>query len=223
VTKAYRAGSHDEILKRLKAGNARYRAGQPQHPRQTAERRREMALVQEPIAAVLGCADSRVPPELIFDEGLGDLFVVRVAGNFVSPNVLGSLEFGVEALGVRLIVVLGHDLCAAVAASLMAVSPVAELPGPLRDLSHSAWLHSGPGPLANVASVVEAIAPGIRDGQLPGREAFDAAIDANVRFAVEQLRNSRLIGARVARGEVAVVGARYRLESGAVEFTDSNG
>src|SRR5436305_10408878 len=106
-----------EAMSRLKEGNGRYTNGNPQHPRQSSEEREKLTKSQHPFAIVLGCADSRVPAEIVFDQGLGDLFVVRVAGNVIDDQSLGSIEYAVDHLAVRLIVVLGHQRCGAVKAA----------------------------------------------------------------------------------------------------------
>ena len=106
-----------EAISKLKEGNSRYTGGNLQHPGQTTERRAELAKSQYPFATIVSCSDSRVPPEIVFDQGLGDLFVVRVAGNVVDDHALGSIEYSVDPLGVRLIVVLGHQSCGAVQAA----------------------------------------------------------------------------------------------------------
>ena len=120
--------SATEALARLKAGNARFVAGKLEHPRQTAARRTELATSQHPFAVVLACADSRTSPGLLFDEGLGDVFVVRVAGNVLNNELLGSIEYAVEHLGTQLVVVLGHERCGAVAAARETIATKGEAP-----------------------------------------------------------------------------------------------
>jgi carbonic anhydrase len=114
----------DQALKKLLAGNERYREARPEHPNQTPDRRREVANGQRPFAVVLGCSDSRVPPEILFDQGLGDLFIVRVAGGVVDDVVLGSIEYAVSRLKTPLILVLGHSNCGAVTATVSAQGPL---------------------------------------------------------------------------------------------------
>src|SRR5438093_4353999 len=121
-------------LQRLLDGNARYVANKAERPDQTVERRLALAQAQHPFAAILGCADSRVPAEIVFDQGLGDLFVVRVAGPVLDEAVLGSLEFAVAELGLGLILVLGHERCGAVAATIAALERGADAPGRIADL-----------------------------------------------------------------------------------------
>ncbi len=124
----------DEALKKLIGGNKFYVAGKSRHPHQTIERRTELAKGQNPFAVILGCSDSRVPPEILFDQGLGDLFVVRVAGNVVDNAVQGSIEYAVEELGVPLIMVLGHERCGAVKAAVDVVEKGGELPGQIETI-----------------------------------------------------------------------------------------
>src|SRR5437899_1684360 len=118
-----------EAISKLKEGNGRYTSGNVQHPGQTAERRTELANTQHPFAAIVSCSDSRVPPEIVFDQGLGDLFVVRVAGNVIDDHALGSIEYAVDHLGVRLIVVLGHQSCGAVKAAKETIAAKTKAPG----------------------------------------------------------------------------------------------
>ena len=190
-----------EALERLRAGNARFVAGAP-HP---SPRSRLQALgAQRPFAAVLGCADSRCPVEAIFDQGFGELFVVRVAGNVAGTPQVGSLEFAVEALGVRLIVVLGHQSCGAVQAALQRPDG---LPPALAD-------------------ILDAIEPAIGDllsvaGGEPSEAVLERAISANARHGAATLRaSSALIGREVARGQVAIASAVYAFDTGIVTFLD---
>src|SRR5213080_315089 len=118
-----------EAISKLKEGNGRYTSGNLQHPGQTTERRTELANTQHPFASILSCSDSRVPPEIVFDQGLGDLFIVRVAGNVLNDEGLGSIEYGVDVLGARLIVVLGHQSCGAVDAAMKTVAAKGKAPG----------------------------------------------------------------------------------------------
>ncbi len=123
-----------EALARLKAGNQRFVASKLEHPRQTAKRRTELATSQHPFAVVLGCADSRTAPELVFDQGLGDVFVVRVAGNVLNDETLGSIEYAVDHLGAQLIVVLGHERCGAIEAARETIAAKEEAPGHIQSL-----------------------------------------------------------------------------------------
>jgi carbonic anhydrase len=188
--------SPDDALKALVAGNQRFVAGGASCPRQTPERRHEVASAQHPIAIVVGCADSRVPPEAIFGQGIGDLFVIRVAGNVVDDDVLGSIEYAVEHLGVSLVVVLGHERCGAVQAALAS---------------------------ERVGGHVDAIVRKIRaaiEGARTQPDPIDAAVRANVAASVKQLQSSTpVLAPLVQQGRVKVVGARYDLDTGAVEMT----
>lgn len=185
----------DQALRRLLAGNRRHATGRAQRPNQSVGRRREVAGGQRPFATILACADSRVPPELVFDQGLGDLFVVRVAGNIVDDAVLGSVEFGAEELHIPLVVVLGHEKCGAVAA---AVSLAGEAPG-------------------HIGSLVKPIKPAVEAARGQPGDLLDNAVRANVGLSVRALRTSTPILADLVReGRLKIVGARYDLDSGVV-------
>jgi carbonic anhydrase len=196
----------DAALRTLMAGNKRYVATKPLHPHQGRSHRVVLAKGQQPFAVVLGCADSRVPPEIVFDQGLGDLFVLRIAGNIVDDAVLGSIEYAVEHLGTRLIVVLGHERCGAVSAAVQAARsssmPGASQPGGEHD---------------HIGSLVQAIAPAVeRVRDRPG-DRLDLAIRANVAMVAGQLRGSTPVLAKsVKAGKLQVVGARYDLDTGVV-------
>ena len=186
--------SAQEALHRLLAGNERFVRGRPRHPHEAASWRRAIAKGQRPFATVIGCADSRVPPEVLFDQGLGNLFVTRVAGNTADDAVLGSLEYAVEHLGVNLIVVLGHERCGAVQAAVKGGEAGGHLGAVLRPI------------LPAIASV---------HGQ-PG-DAIENAAQANVRGVVTHLSASLpVLAARVKEGTLKVVGARYDLDTGKV-------
>ncbi len=209
----------EEALHRLISGNHRFSAGQSSHPHQTPQRRLEIAAEQRPFAAILGCADSRLPPEIIFDQGLGDLYVVRVAGNIADPVVLGSLEIAVEALGLRLIVVLGHDHCAAVARAvkLLGFGASPSSTGPWT------WQHGyepvSAMPAGHIGHLVAAIKPAVDAASARAGSLIDNAIDANVDRITEQLKSARPILAEyVAARGLRIVGARYSLKTGAVSF-----
>jgi carbonic anhydrase len=185
------------------AGNRRFVAGEPEHPRQDAERRHELAHAQRPTAALFGCSDSRLAAEIIFDEGLGDLFVVRNAGQVISDSVVGSLEYAVAVLGVPLIVVLGHDECGAVRAAIDSTAVDA------------------PALPANIWRQVAPIVPAVRRVLTATDGATAATVDAE-EVGREHLRDtvagilhaSELISDAVAEGRVAIVGANYRLADG---------
>lgn len=186
----------ERILSDLLTGNRRYASGASLHPRQSAYRRADIVGGQEPFAAILTCSDSRVPPEVIFDCGLGDLFVVRVAGNVLDDVVLGSLEYAAEHLGVELVMVLGHSRCGAVTAA-------------------AAGGHAhGHG---HIGSLTARIRPAVERALAAGGDVVDAAITANVELAVAELRASQPILAHlIAEGRLRIVGARYELETGLV-------
>lgn len=194
-------------LERLREGNKRYVAGEVDPARlRFVERRGELLERQAPSAIILGCSDSRVPAELVFDQGLGDLFVVRVAGNIVAPSGIGSVEYAVEQCGTRLIVVLGHSCCGAVDAT------IGELRRPRESRS------------PNLESIVKRISPVVQPLLDAGitedpAELLRLAVRANIRASVRQLKNgSPIIESWIDGGDLAVVGAEYSLESGAVEF-----
>ncbi len=198
-----------EALGRLAEGNRRFAAGSPSRCAVAgAERREELVAGQEPFAVILGCADSRVPAEIVFDQGLGDLFVIRVAGNVVAPSLVGSVEYAAEVLGTRLVVVLGHSGCGAVQATL------AELERPSADRS------------PNLGSIVDRIRPSVEtlletDLRWDREALLHHAVRANVRASADHLRHgSRILEERIERHGLLVVGAEYSLETGEVEVFD---
>lgn len=196
-----------DALDRLRRGNARFvsdiRQGGASEPR-----RRELASGQEPFAIILGCSDSRVPAELVFDQGLGDLFVIRVAGNIVAPSQVGSVEFAAERFGTRLVVVLGHSNCGAVLATLE------ELGRPREARSR------------NLSSIVDRIRPSVQTLMTadPGRDLdllVPLAVRANIRASVDHLRHGSEILEQLIQAEgLLIVGAEYSLDTGVVEFFD---
>jgi carbonic anhydrase len=192
-----------EALRQLREGNARFVKNEPVS-RQTAPS--EVATGQMPFAVILGCSDSRVPAEIVFDQGLGDLFVIRVAGNIVAPSQIGSVEFAVDRFGTELVVILGHSLCGAVDATLEAV------------------LNESVPASRNLNSIVERIRPAI-SGWTKGKSINDKeslihdAVRANVVASTNQLRHgSELIERRVLAGQLYIVGAEYDLKTGLVDF-----
>lgn len=201
--------SATEALDRLREGNRRFvshvRSG---HTMASEERRLELTAGQEPFAIILGCSDSRVPAEIVFDQGLGDLFVIRVAGNVVAPSQVGSVEFAAERFGTRLVVVLGHSQCGAIQAT------IEELGRPAADQSK------------NLRSIVDRIRPSVepllattagRDGDVLMHEA----VRANIRASANHLRHgSEVLEQLILTRGLMVVGAEYSLESGVVEFFD---
>jgi carbonic anhydrase len=196
------ATNGDEAVKRLMAGNDRFVKGNLAHPGRDTVRRAEQAEGQTPFAVVLGCADSRVPPEIVFDEGIGDLFPVRVAGNTaVDDIVLGSIEYSAAVLKSVLVVVLGHEECGAVKAAVDQVTKGTTVPG-------------------HIASFVAPIVPAVEAiRSQPAAELVNAAIRENIRRQVEFLKSSQpLLAPLVQQGTVKVVGAEYALHSGKVDF-----
>lgn len=188
-------------------GNFRYVDGVVAGPRRDESRRCDTsANGQRPVAAVLSCADSRVPVELIFDQGIGDLFVLRVAGNIADVYSIGSIEYGVEHLGIPLIVVMGHSKCGAVKAAVEEV----KVDGPLGELLTD---------IAPAAAEVKSRAAG-----MPSSAMISAAVRANVRLATKNLTSrSKVIDAAVKEGRVKIVGAVYDIHSGAVQWLDGSG
>ena len=186
-------------------GNARFVAGDPRHPHQDVQRRNDVAAKQTPVAALFGCSDSRLSAEIIFDMGLGDLFVVRNAGQVISDSVIGSLEYAVEVLHVPLLLVLGHDECGAVRAAID--STAIDAP----DLPPHIW--------RLIAPIVPAVRRVLRDSG--GEGVNSQTVDAervgreHLRDTVgELLHSSELISAAVAEGRLGIVGANYRLSEG---------
>jgi len=170
----------------------------PIHPNQSAERQAEVAQGQHPWAAILGCIDSRVPPELVFDQGLGDLYVARTAGQVIDDIVIGSLEYGVEE-GVKLIMVLGHQSCGAVKATINTIETGGHAEG-------------------KIAALVEAITPAVVEAESQPGDLVDNAVRANVALEVAYLNSSHIISSALGQGAIKLVGARYDLESGAVSI-----
>lgn len=198
-----------EALALLREGNRRFVAGESERALALDPRRRaELVGGQEPFAVVLGCSDSRVPVEIVFDCGPGDLFVIRVAGNIVAPSLVGSVEFAAETCGTRLVVVLGHSDCGAVTATVDELAREAE--------------HRSPHLRAIVGRIRPAIEDIVADPAAPGREEVIArAVRANVRASAAQLRSGSEIIERLIRTDgLRVVGAEYSLETGSVDFFD---
>ena len=214
-----------EAISRLKAGNARYTSGKEQPPEssqerafeatnsyenagltflgmtadQAAKRRAELTKSQHPFAIIVSCSDSRVPPEIVFDQGLGDLFVLRVAGNVIDDHSLGSIEYAVDHLAVRLIVVLGHQSCGAVKAAKDTIAAKTEAP-------------------AHIQSLVTAIRPAV---EATVNSDLETTVKANVNDVVQAVRSSTpVLKPKVDSGELRVLGAYYSLDTGAVSFLD---
>jgi len=190
-----------DALQRLKDGNQRFVAGKPLHQRQNAAHRAELVAAQHPFAAILGCSDSRVPLEIVFDQGLGDLFAVRVAGNVAGGDERGSLQYAVAHLHVPLLVVLGHERCGAVSAALSPPSELAKEADGVQEL------------VARIVSNVKAL-PASGDEA----ERVHQAVEANVRASLQQLRGTAVLKEKIAAGEIRVVGAVYELDSGRVRW-----
>jgi carbonic anhydrase len=189
----------------LLAGNQRFITGTPEHPNQDAARRAEIAPGQNPFAVLFGCSDSRLAAEIIFDRGLGDLFVVRTAGHVLGPEVLGSIEYGVSLLGCPLVIVLGHDSCGAVAAARTAVAEGTTADGFVRD-------------------VVERVTPSVLAANAAGHTENQDFIDEHVRCSVDLLLDrSRALAQAVAAGRTAVVGLAYRLTDGTARLVTARG
>ena len=201
--------SAHEALQRLREGNRRFVSDDPRpEVGASRSRRRELASGQEPFAIILGCSDSRVPAEIVFDQGLGDLFVIRVAGNIVAPSQVGSVEFAADQFGTRLVVVLGHSACGAIAATLE------ELGRPSAEQSR------------NIRSIVDRIRPTVEPilsanlGASPGL-LMEQAVRANIRASAHHLRHgSEILEQLIQNDGLVVVGAEYSLETGVVDFFD---
>jgi carbonic anhydrase len=202
--------SASEALQRLKDGNKRFVSGLRSIDTLIKQTQRPDSLAaQEPYAIILGCSDSRVPAEIVFDQGLGDLFVIRVAGNIVAPSQIGSIEFAVERFGTQLVVVLGHSMCGAVKAT------IDELEEPSKGKS------------SNVLSIVNRIRPSVEPLYHTALrnepdELLHAAIRANILTSTNHLRHgSQMLEQLISKNEITVVGAEYSLETGIVEFFES--
>jgi carbonic anhydrase len=201
--------AHD-ALERLRDGNRRF-AANIAGPQEflTSTRRAELTHAQEPLAIILGCSDARVPAEIVFDQGLGDLFVIRVAGNIVAPSQVGSVEFASARFGTRLVVVLGHSQCGAILATLEEIKQPTERQSP------------------NLKAIVDRVRPSLegllRRGVADDLAAFvNAAVRENIRASVDHLRHGSQILERLIREDgLLVVGAEYSLETGVVEFFDA--
>lgn len=186
--------SPDAALQKLMDGNQRFVQQKGKHPDQSQTRMKEVAQAQHPFATLLSCADSRVPPEILFDEGIGDLFDIRVAGNIVTPEVLGSLEYAVAVLGTPVVMVLGHERCGAVTAAVQGE----RLPG-------------------HIGSFVKAIKPVIAKTKgIPG-DPVDNAVIANVQYQIQKLKwSSAILSQQSLNGKLKIVGGRYDLDTGEV-------
>lgn len=190
-----------QALARLIAGNDRYIQGQPNHPNNNRARREATANGQAPFAVILTCADSRVPPELIFDQGVGDLFVIRVAGNILNRDVvLGSIEYALEHLGTNLVVVMGHQGCGAVSAAIA----------------------DGGNNSPAIEEIVRAIRPVVQQARQYEGDLLDNTIRLNARSVTEALKTAKpIVHDLVEHQDVQIVSAYYTLDTGRVAFLDS--
>lgn len=186
----------EQALARLIEGNERYRTSHLTHPHESAAWRHSLSKEQHPFATILSCSDSRVPPELLFDVGLGDLFVIRVAGNIASDDVLGSIEYAAEHLGTSLVLVMGHERCGAVQATI-----------------------GGGEPKTHIEALTRAIDPAVARARKETGDLVANAVRLNVEMVVSQIRESRPILAEMSRkGKLKVAGAVYDLDSGEVSL-----
>jgi carbonic anhydrase len=191
----------DQALERLIAGNKRFLAGQARFPTVRKEVLAALAKKQQPYATIIGCSDSRVPPELLFDAGFGELFTVRVAGNVIAPEVMGSLQYAAVHLHTPLFVVLGHEGCGAIQAAL-------------------ARKYQGARERLRIELLLDRISPGLLGlaHGLTGEARMAAAVEANVRWSMKQLRDTPEGQARMKEGILRLVGAVYELKTGRVRF-----
>jgi carbonic anhydrase len=200
-SKASRSYTADEGLARLIAGNERFVRGEARFPTVQKEILAELATGQHPYATIIGCSDSRVPPELVFDAGFGELFIVRVAGNIISPEIMGTLQYAAVHLHTPLFVVLGHEGCGAVQAA-----------------AATKW--HGERERDRIARLLDNILPGLpeQDPTLSPDQQLDAAVEANVRWSMRQLFDTPEGRARLGEGVLKLVGAIYELKTGRVRF-----
>ena len=190
----------EQALRTLLEGHQRYLRGQPLHVHQEAGWRASLAYSQHPFAVILGCGDSRVPPEIIFDQGLGDLFVIRTAGHVLDDAVLGSVEYGLEKLNISLVMVLGHERCGAVQAAVKAMETGGVVPG-------------------HLGKLIAAIKPAVAEVQDQPGDILDNAVRANVGLVRRQLQAAvPVLAARIQANQVNIVGARHDLDTGEIEL-----
>lgn len=183
----------EDALQKLIEGNQRFTQHHPVYPDQSETRLHEVAQAQHPFATILSCADSRVPAEIVFDQGIGDIFDVRIAGNIATPEALGSIEYAVALLGTPLLMVLGHERCGAVTAAVQNEA----LPG-------------------EIGTFVQAILPAVKRVKDKSGDAVDNAVTENVKYQIEQLQRSSLLTERLESGTLKIVGGRYDLDTGTV-------
>lgn len=185
--------SPDEALQKLMEGNQRFVQHQSQHPDQSQKRLEEVAQAQHPFVTILSCADSRVPAEIVFDQGIGDIFDVRIAGNIATVEAVGSIEYAVVLLGTPLLMVLGHERCGAVTAAVQ--NQVLQ---------------------GDIGSFVKAIKPVVEKVKDKSGDVIDNAVVANVHYQIEKLKRSQLLTERLQSGKLKIVGGRYDLDTGSV-------
>ncbi|MEJ6482684.1 carbonic anhydrase [Nostoc punctiforme UO1] len=185
--------SPDAALQKLIEGNQRFVDHHPQYPDQSELRLQEVAQAQHPFATILSCADSRVPAEIVFDQGIGDIFDVRIAGNIATHEAIGSIEYAVVLLGSPLLMVMGHERCGAVTAAVQKES----LPG-------------------DISTFVKAIKPALKKVKDQPGDAVENAVVANVQYQIERLQKSKLLSEQVQSGKLKIVGGRYDLDTGRV-------
>jgi len=185
--------SPDAALQKLIEGNQRFIKHHPQYPDQSELRLQEVAQAQHPFATILSCADSRVPAEIVFDQGIGDIFDVRIAGNIATHEAIGSIEYAVVLLGSPLLMVMGHERCGAVTAAVQKES----LPG-------------------DISTFVKAIKPALKKVKDQPGDAVENAVVANVQYQIERLQKSKLLSEQVQSGKLKIVGGRYDLDTGRV-------
>jgi len=190
----------DMALKELQDGNQRFAGGQMQHPGQNPQRRQQLTRFQQPLAVVLSCSDSRLPAEVIFDQGLGDLFTIRVAGNIVDTAVLGSVEYALDHLGTPLVMVLGHQNCGAVTATLESIRDNTTAPG-------------------DIEALVDAITPAIAVAEQQPGDLLDNTIRANTERSRDAIVNAPELRDALSRRTANIVSAYYSLDSGTVSLT----
>ncbi|MEH2161495.1 MAG: carbonic anhydrase [Nostoc sp.] len=185
----------DAALRKLMEGNQRFIQHHPQYPDQSALRLQEVAQAQHPFATILSCADSRVPAEIVFDQGIGDIFDVRIAGNIATHEAIGSIEYAVVLLGSPLLMVMGHERCGAVTAAVQNQSL-----------------------LGDISTFVKAIKPALKKVKDQPGDAVENAVVANVQYQIERLQKSKLLTEQVRSGKLKIVGGRYDLDTGKVSI-----
>ncbi|MEH2466784.1 carbonic anhydrase [Nostoc sp.] len=185
----------DAALQKLMEGNQRFVQHQPQYPDQSALRLQEVAQAQHPFATILSCADSRVPAEIVFDQGIGDIFDVRIAGNIATSEAIGSIEYAIVLLGSPLLMVMGHERCGAVTAAVQNQSL-----------------------LGDIGTFVKAIKPAVEKVKDQSGDAVENAVVANVQYQLERLKRSQLLTEQVRSGKLKIVGGRYDLDTGKVSI-----